>query len=605
MAAVQKVKRSGARDYIPLALSSLMMIGLLTVLPSALNLPQTNPSQTLEYAPVPPEDDQVNPPASGNFSSLGLGSSSGAGAFGEAAGPSPEPGGALPGKPVKAPGTKRCVGSPPRQTEDPLSPPCVASYTGDNGGQTYRGVTPDEIRVIYYFYNGCRTSSRGRECPANNSFVDLGKPPAPNEDVIARGVRRLQTYFNTRFQTYGRFVHFWVWYNATTGAEAARARAIEHVRQIDPFAIVHGISSPAYTDVMAQKGVLTFNSAVGTKAAAFRKYPKLIWSYLPSLEIHARSYSSMICRQIVPHPVSFSGNTGENGQPRVLGMLRPDPRPLADGGYGPELAAFADQVKAEVEACGGKFAVVVNHPNGGSIGTNEGPKEQQYQQNMAEFRAKGVTTIIWAWGYDLGRNTSAAAKQGYLPEWILAGDNIMDGYDLGQVQDQQAFHDHAWIQTVQARAPAFNQDLCYSAMLEADPETPEEDAALLCRLHLAYEAIRQLFIGIQVAGPKLNPATVDKGYHAIPPGPSETPLVPACYYEPGDYTCIKDATAMYWDRNGTAPGSNAPGCWRMPEEGKRFTAGEWGNHDIAARKRPDRDPCNGYSSLSVNVNAGV
>src|SRR5688500_1174590 len=119
-----------------------MMLGLLAVLPSALNIPQSNPAETLEYAPVPPEDQNQPPPAAGNFSSLGLGSSSGI-----AAGASPDAelpgGGEVGGRAVKTAGTKRCVGSPPRQTEDPLSPPCVAHFEGDNGGATYQGVTRD------------------------------------------------------------------------------------------------------------------------------------------------------------------------------------------------------------------------------------------------------------------------------------------------------------------------------------------------------------------------------------------------------------------------------------------------------------------------------
>ena len=52
---------------------------------------------------------------------------------------------------MKTPSTKRCVGKPPRQTEDPLAPPCVASFAGDNFGVTYQGVTKDEISVLFYF----------------------------------------------------------------------------------------------------------------------------------------------------------------------------------------------------------------------------------------------------------------------------------------------------------------------------------------------------------------------------------------------------------------------------------------------------------------------
>src|SRR5687768_6643728 len=74
MAGVTEERPRRLRDYPPLAFAALVMLVLLALMPSALNLPQTTPSETLEYAPVPPEDDQVNPPT-GNFSSLGLGSS--------------------------------------------------------------------------------------------------------------------------------------------------------------------------------------------------------------------------------------------------------------------------------------------------------------------------------------------------------------------------------------------------------------------------------------------------------------------------------------------------------------------------------------------------
>jgi hypothetical protein len=590
------------KQYMPLVTASLSMLLLLALLPSALNLPQTNPAETLEYAPVPPEDTDTPPPPAGNLGSLGLGSSASIGTAGTGDLELPPPVGEA-GRVVKTAATKRCVGSPPRQTEDPLSPPCVASFTGDNGGKTYKGVEADEIRVIYYIFGGtCRTTSRGRECvPNNESMVDLGKPPQEDEDVFARGIRDLQTYFNDRFQTYGRRVRFFVYYsfNGST-PERQRAAAIENIKKVDPFAVVYGISGLSYAEVMARRGVLNFSSRPGTPADYFTRFPKLIWSYLPSLEVQARSYSSMVCRQIVPFPASFSGNPGENGRPRRLGLLAPDP-----AAFGENFVAFARLVRRQIEDCGGNFVAEGRHPNGGQVNQTEGDKRQQIEQNMAAFRQNGVTTIIWPWGVDLGSESSASARQGYFPEWVLAGDTLMDGFDIGQTQDQQAFHRRAWLQTVFARSPAFTEDLCFTAMREANPQKTETDAGAVCRLYLAYEAIRQLFIGIQVAGPNLNPSTVDKGFHAIPPGPSGSPLVPACFYDPGDYTCIKDATAMYWDRDGSAPGSNAPGCWRMPDQGQRYLADAWPNRELSAAARPQQDPCNGYSSLSVNVNAGV
>src|SRR5205823_3189869 len=68
---------------------------------------------------------------------------------------------------------KRCIGDPPRQIEDPQSPPCVPYFDGDNGGATSPGVTANEIRIA-----------------------------APSKD--GNVFNTLLTFFNQRFQFYGR-----------------------------------------------------------------------------------------------------------------------------------------------------------------------------------------------------------------------------------------------------------------------------------------------------------------------------------------------------------------------------------------------------------------
>src|SRR5437879_5167404 len=136
-----------ARKYPPLLAVAAALVLAVFALPSALNLPQPSPNQTLEYAPVPGTSTQAN--AGGNFAGLGLGSSSsgpgpGGGAGGGGLLPNPEAPGA-----GTVPSQYQCVGSPPHQTEDPLSPPCVAFFNGDNGGATYAGVTRSEITTLF------------------------------------------------------------------------------------------------------------------------------------------------------------------------------------------------------------------------------------------------------------------------------------------------------------------------------------------------------------------------------------------------------------------------------------------------------------------------
>src|SRR5687768_11710443 len=65
-----------ARRYPPLLTVGAALVIALFVLPSSLNLPQANPATTVELAPIPPNDEDIPPPPLGNFSSLGLGTSS-------------------------------------------------------------------------------------------------------------------------------------------------------------------------------------------------------------------------------------------------------------------------------------------------------------------------------------------------------------------------------------------------------------------------------------------------------------------------------------------------------------------------------------------------
>jgi hypothetical protein len=102
-----------------------------------------------------------------------------------------------------------------------------------------------------------------------------------------------------------------------------------------------------------------------------------------------------------------------------------------------------------------------------------------------------------------------------------------------------------------------------------------------------------LFQGIQVAGPKLTPESVDQGFHAIPERPSGDPFTAAFFFDEGDYTSIKDSAEQWWDPQGKAAGSNQPGCFRMVRNGARALAGQWkGKDDVFANPS---DPCNGYS----------
>lgn len=588
---------SWAANYPPLLVSALLMVLLLAVLPSALNLPQANPSTTLEYAPVPPEDDAADPPPVGNLSSLSLASSGELGA-GDAAGPGDGGGGEATAGVGKNPSTKRCVGRPPRQTEDKLSPPCVAHFSGNNGGATYPGVTADEIRILIY-HDCCiqNQSSRGVEPDPPDTYYDLGAPEDPDQpsSVAARTLRAFQSYFNERYQTYGRRVHFWLYFapsyvsTQNRSPESRRRDAIENYKKIQPFAVLTYTTyghEYAYLETMARRGVMNFGADQSQDESFYRRFPKLVWGYQPSLQILARQYSSYVCTKVVPYPVSFSGNAGHNGRPRRLGMLY-----LENSQY-PEIKKFATLVEERVRACGGNIVLTRPFTESGQAAT--GTDAETAALNMAAFQSEDVTTILWPQGFET-LHSKAAANINYRPEWVVAGDRSHDGNRAASFQEQSVWQ-HAWVVSNLTLQPETLDTDCAHALREGDPEIHPLDITHTCTLRNFYNELRQLFTGIQVAGPKLGPPTIDRGFHAIPSIASTDPSVPACYYEANDYTCVKDAIAMWWDPSQRSS-SNTQGCWRMAEGGQRYLVERWREGDVLTSKQPDTDPCINFGGV--------
>ncbi|HUR48970.1 MAG TPA: hypothetical protein VMY88_05495, partial [Acidimicrobiales bacterium] len=533
------------RDYPPLVLAVGVMVLLLALFPSALNLPQTNPSETLEYAPVPPDDEAADEQLAGNLSSLSLagGQSLAAGEEGEAAA-------SLPADPAiaRTPSSKRCVGRPPRQTPDPLSPPCVSYFRGDNFGSTYSGVTRDEIKVLFVLdANLGRTTDAGTEDETQyqGQYFDLGQPASDDENSVSlRNLRRFQRYFNERYQTYGRFVHFWAYFSTPAGGdrlgertpETRRADAAENYSHLKPFTAMTtqlelGLGE-TYADAMAEHDVLLFGSESGNQPKAkYARYPGLIWSYTPTLERSADLYASYVCEKVIGQPVVDSGNAADMGKPRRLGLLR------TTDATRPGLVALGKLVKQKIEACGGEFVEEATFDEVGYdlLGTDD---PTPATANMARFQESGVTTVIWGGGHE-NKHSAAAARLGYLPEWILAGDTFSEGAGAGGDQNQTAWR-YASIVTSATPVDKTEDTFCGGALREADPTIGGRDLFWGCLDVPWYPDIRQLFSGIQVAGPRLTPSAIDKGFHAIPAVASTSPDLPACFYEPGDYTCVKD-----------------------------------------------------------------
>lgn len=594
-----------AKKYPPLLAIGVALLIALAVLPSALSLPQSNPTETLEYAPVPP-DQNSKPLENANQSALGLGSSSGVaggGATGSGAGGGPKKGGK-----GQSPTRYHCVNG--RQTEDPLSPPCVAYFDGDNFGATYNGVTGDEIRLLFYIDGGINYTNGSGTGTDNvmptDKYYDLlkGNDPSDPEPWLVTGMRGWQRYFNDRYQTYGRRVHMYVYFAGGANPrtpENRRSDAADNYDVIKPFAVISAATEGAedsYLINMARKGVLNFGSFGLRDSSFFAGYPKLIWGYLPSIEVQVDQYANYICTKVA-NLNSVMAGANLNGRPRKYGMIH-----TTDSNW-PNLIKAADAIKAKVKNdCGVTISKTATFPTccltqdnsefddtnniGGTTPT------QQAAADMADFQQAGITTILWPGGIN-GNYGKAASAISYTPEWVLMGDGQLDANAPEQyAQNTAAFDHHAVTATPAVFQPPFEQQRCYQAYREADQNLPKGDLGYICEY---YENLRQFFTGVQVAGPRLGPTSMDKGFHAIPAVPSNNVDVPACFYNPGDYTCVKDGEQEYWDASRTAPDATRPGCWRAIDNGRRYLPGKWPSGNIDAQITGN-EPCNAFSASS-------
>ena len=592
--AVARGGGSALRRFGPLVgLVPVLLIALL-VLPSSLSLPQANPSTTPELAPIPPSSHaELNP--SSNFSSLSLAGSStlGSGAAGNGAGGLPP----LPnlGTPTgsggQPPELYQCVGG--RQTADPLAPPCSAyQYQGSNGGSTYAGVTGGLIKIlIYYDGNPTLNTPRGEDVPNPNTIVNMDAPPQQGEVGTTIVNRGWEHYFDLHYQTYNRHVQFWVQYGSISSAGTADASTREAdaafgYQTVHPFAVIDygslGGFQDIYNNYMVQHGVLLFGSAFGRTEAFYSKYPGLQWGYDPTTEEDAQTYTRMVCAKLNNQPVDSSA--GFNGQSRKFGFME-DGDPSATN-YAAEDSLVLQDLKSD---CGLTPAVSVSFPHDGyAVDTQTIPSYAV--DNMLKFKQDGVTTILWPVGYEV-KQSQEADSLNYFPEWILGDDPTQFSSFGGDFQDTKAWS-HAWIVSSVTYTPEAHQEICYQSYRSVDESAADSDVSQTACAE--YNDLRQLFDGIQVAGPKLTPHSIDEGFHAIPAVASTNPQVPACFYNQGDYTCVKDSVLEWFNPNGTDPNNPQPGCWQMIDDGTRFLNG-FPSGNLAAQQNP-ADVCNGFDT---------
>lgn len=449
---------------------AVLVVAAVVILPSALRPPPDPATQSAEFSPDAPPDDQQD----AIVASLNRGSSATPGQLGDAGEL------AAPDPPAPPRSCQNGRGDPPRQVESLYAAPCAPAFVGDNGGATYQGVTADEIRIAI---NG---TNAGSSNPCADGKLP-SEPPATGECESDRTFRVLMQYFNENFELYGRRLQYYVSQAPTTSETDVRAAAVTADEEYKVFA-AGGVYAPGCQELASRKVV---SMCAQLPREDFQRHHPYIWSfYSDGTELTDVSIEYM-CKRLLGKPASHAGDPTMVAKKRKLGVVYFSSRGYSENGV---------QLVDGLRACGfdvvGIAATPDNEEGTASLATTIG-----------RFITEGVTTVVpYMDAVSQIALTNVAEGNAYFPEWVATGAGANTANAIGQLMNQREWKHAFGIQPYEAeRANDFHD--CYRAYRSIDPAgTPNYT---VCKA--LYYSYLQMMNGIQLAGPNLTPETFAAG----------------------------------------------------------------------------------------------
>jgi len=430
---------------------------------------------------------------------------------------------------------------------DPYSPPCIA-FSGDNGGATAKGVTPEEVIVSARILN-----EKGfQQTLATLAGAEITDGP---EDV-KRTISALAQYFNDRMQFYGRklAVKFYDGKGSSlnelqgAGQAEAEADAITVAEEIGAFAELNGASAP-FADALARKKVIAFGTPYLSRNWHVERRP-YNWSVATDCSIIVESVGEFANQTLANKPAVFAGD-GLKDKPRKFAAFSPE---------NPWYIDCIDQGIAVAEAAGNKIDQRVTYR------LDIDSMSNQAASIITKLKSEGITTILC--GCDPIMPiflTTKAAEQNYNPEWVVAGTAFSDIDIVGQLYEQDQWSRAFGVSYLSSFLPT-ESGIGYSAYKAVRPQDEPAFA-----VEIIYSQMYMLALGIHMAGPNLTPETYEQGMFAYPggSGPFGT-----WGFDEDSYTPTQDYRVIWWDPDTPSPVNGKAGSYIEAYDGRRFQKGE-------------------------------
>jgi hypothetical protein len=534
---------------VPYAAVGAAIAAIVFLLPSALRPPQSPPTQTAELSPdAPPDDNQDSLISTLNRGHSGTGDGTGENGEGPT-GAAATVQGAPPTTLAPAAPPAACpfgYGRPPRQTFSIYSPPCAAAFTGSNGGATSTGVTATEIRVVVH---------GGTPGWADQKVVGA----TGSEGGADKTWRLYEDWLNSHYQFYGRRLRLYKMDHGSNG-DAHKAAVAYMANEVRAFAAV----TPANGDTLRE---LARQKIIGIDGREYddsflegnRPY---IWSWAPSATIRHKQIAEYVCAKLADRPAAHAGPAYQN-QTRKFGLAWQDEEGKRDAPE--EIQRFVR------ERCG----VVVEPAVAIWTDTSETNLATYMATAVAKLQSANATSVILAAHVvPTSSMLQAAGKNGYIPEWILAGEGGNDQNANARTFDPTEWAGHAFgISPLELEEPggigaSDTTSDGVRAYKEMDPGGSPDGGTLAMFPHLM-----QLANGIQMAGPTLTPQTFERGMFSIPLREGPPNWARSGGYRPGNHGYATAVGEIWWDPRAT-DSTGSSGAYRWTHEGRRWRYGQ-------------------------------
>ncbi len=446
---------------------------------------------------------------------------------------------------------RRCVGDPPRQIEDPQSPPCVQFWEGDNGGTTWKGVTGDDIKIAY------PTSQVATWTPIVQAYAN---------------------FFNRRFEFYGRKLTIIPVLASTASYDdppvqrSVAQKVDEEVKAFASTPYLGGLSndSPFYDELTRRRIIGVHNDFSTRTQADFTKNRPYQWGFEPALDELQLNLGEWICKWLHGRNAEYAGPSLRLTPRKFAVLLQAERSGIAR----------ADFLASKLSDCEESLLVAEFPPDEGSAqGRN------QMRLILADFQRQGATTI-GCYCQQYGAPMDAAQLNGYEPEWLISGGEShskennfrAEGHPPNQRLRLFGLHwnnrlsqpsDEPWWWGIQEGNPNHDPTSAY---------VTKENASTAYRP--TYQSLLLVASGIQMAGPYLTPTSFERGLVEAKfpnPGAAGPPYYQASVdFANNDHTMVADNALAWWsDSIQGYSGLNTNGGFCYVGKGIRFKYGSW------------------------------